>query len=1068
MDMERATLIVEKTKKGKIIAKVKIVKDGKIVTVQDFSPENIEMNGMEVDVMREKGRPVLIQNGEKTLFDSRKLSDTRLREYRPPKKTSFDDKRLDDINQPKRNILSDDEYLATDHIEYVEQPAYAPYNFVPLNKKVITIDASEDDKDHKARPYGLKFDAYDDNYHTGWIDIQIETITPIFIRNSKEASVFYSPSGKPVIPGSSLRGMIRQMAEMVSYGKFGFFNDKKRLYYRGLADRSNLRNDYQSKMSSYDRSRKINAYKISAGTIRKEGLSYFIIPTAFDRIPKGEAKKLISKLGKNYEEFEFYDLKDSEQYKNHYLIVSGDMKNKKHDWLIKKADTIKGKSYQGEEIPISDDDIRNYKHDNTRKVLKDKDDNEIPSILNLIDLLDNELEKNNREFDEVPCFYVLWKDQEGKERVSFGHTAMFRLAYEKSIGDHIPKELIDDKVYDIAGAIFGNETDFAGRVFFDDAFLVQGQNEIYEGEKYIKILSAPKPTTFQHYLVQTEDHIKNRKHYDSNSSIRGNKMYWHKSGSNWEETNFDNIRKYPKQYKDSQINPVHAGIKFSGKIRFENLSAIELGALLFSLELPKGCCHKIGMGKPLGLGSVKISPKLYLSDRKKRYQNLFAEWNNDISEHDNKSFFTNIFEKHVLQEIGEKQTDSLWQTDRLKELLLMLHFDTGINLERENKIDYMDLQSFRNRSILPKPSQVSINAKTDPSSSIYIKEIEIDSLWDRYHIRWELNDDVNVLKGLNGSGKSTVLRLIKHVLTNLPFEKENFSIIPDMIKISYDNGKSSIYKSHYRLSEFKLEMLDKAITPKRTDEDAEKINLLKDWAKTEKIFEGKITFLAEVIKICGSEWVMQNKYDLLSECYDERNDLKIKDMSEYITNELIVTFDRYLPQEEIDKIIDKIKDNQSILDYDLETTHDYFITETNRLNIDEETDNLKALLKIVNTLFRDTRNSVSFNKTEGLFFTKNGKSIAMQELSSGEKQLIYILLKVFLGLIKSKPMILLLDEPEISLHPRWQFEFINHIKELNRNMQIIIASHSPAITFENWFNHETPMHTIMELRNEDR
>jgi trehalose 6-phosphate synthase/phosphatase len=48
-------------------------------------------------------------------------------------------------------------------------------------------------------------------------------------------------------------------------------------------------------------------------------------------------------------------------------------------------------------------------------------------------------------------------------------------------------------------------------------------------------------------------------------------------------------------------------------------------------------------------------------------------------------------------------------------------------------------------------------------------------------------------------------------------------------------------------------------------------------------------------------------------------------------------------------------------------------------------------------------------------------------------------------------MILLMDEPEISLHVGWQIDFINHIRELNNNMQIIIASHSPAITFEKWF-----------------
>jgi hypothetical protein len=161
--------------------------------------------------------------------------------------------------------------------------------------------------------------------------------------------------------------------------------------------------------------------------------------------------------------------KESEKYQDYYLVVSGDMQNKKHDWLIKKAESgTKQTNEKDDKIPISDDDVQNYRNDSTKKKLKaiiDKgntkeEEKEIPSILNLINLinlLDKELEKNTPEFEEVPCFYTLWKDEKENDRVSFGHTAMFRLAYEKSIKDHVPQNLTDDTGYDIAGAIFGNE-----------------------------------------------------------------------------------------------------------------------------------------------------------------------------------------------------------------------------------------------------------------------------------------------------------------------------------------------------------------------------------------------------------------------------------------------------------------------------------------------------------------------------------------------------------------------------------------------------------------------------------
>ena len=115
-------------------------------------------------------------------------------------------------------------------------------------------------------------------------------------------------------------------------------------------------------------------------------------------------------------------------------------------------------------------------------------------------------------------------------------------------------------------------------------------------EGFPKILSSPKPTTFQHYLTQSNDHIRDLNHYNRPAAIRGNKLYWHKSGKNWEETDQKEIDYHATQY--TKIKPVRPGVQFKGRIRFENLSDIELGALLFVLDLPEGCSHKLGMGKP--------------------------------------------------------------------------------------------------------------------------------------------------------------------------------------------------------------------------------------------------------------------------------------------------------------------------------------------------------------------------------------------------------------------------------------------------------------------------------------
>jgi len=688
--MEKGKLNISKSSKGKAIVKVLFIdKEGNIVIDKKGKPKELtvqnadiseEYNGKGIEFQMEKGNVTEITDEGKVLFTMKRQNQP-VTNTHPIKKTDF----------PKTSPTpkSDENQMEMEHLEKVQYPASAPYNFIPLNKVVVEAEEIPD------------FDRYHDGKYTGWIDLEIETKTPLYIRDSlteqdlkdgkesKDNPDFFSPAGKLRIPGSSLRGMVRTLVEIVSFGKFGFFDDK-RLYFRGLADVSNLRKEYQQKMTSFDRQKRRPTYNISAGILKRDGLNYVIVSSDWKQILKEDAKKKVGESGANYEELSFYKLREG------YLVVSGNMKNKKKDWLIsfpiEKAD----------EITIFKEDVENYKNDATRS-------KEVNKRMNLI-------ERANKE--DVPCFYVKWKDKAGENRVSFGHTGMFRLAYEKTIGEHIPENLKDKTKTDLAEAIFGKvskEKTIAGRVFFEDAFLNKDQhdNDVLMDKttpKTPKILAAPKPTTFQHYLEPSKD--KGLNHYNSDSAdIRGYKLYWHKFGNNWEQTNRKEIQDHKSQY--TEIKPVKPETKFSGRIRFENLSEVELGALLFSLDLPEGCYHKLGMGKPLGLGSVEITPKLYLSDRKKRYSDLFAEWGNDIPVSDDIDDFKTAFKDYVLNKIGE-QHKSLWDTERLKELKLMLNYEMGKGLESKDKTRYMEIErkihgqkpenEFKPRPILPKPS----------------------------------------------------------------------------------------------------------------------------------------------------------------------------------------------------------------------------------------------------------------------------------------------------------------------------------------------------------------------------
>ena len=661
--MEKGRLEIIKTKKGDFAVYI-ILENGKKIPLSDFKLRDDSLNNKEVEIIRENGRVVSMVCEGREIYSQKSSNDNR--SYKQ------ENKRMFGRNNPEKDKNFD---------SYKPRDIYsrAPYNFIPLNKTVVSAEKIPE------------FDRYyTENRFTGYIDIEIEAKTPLYIRDAlteeeyKEKLAkekrnetyinpdFFSPGGIPRIPGSSLRGMIRTMVEIMSFGKFGFFDDA-RLYYRGLADVSSLRKEYQRHMSSFDKNSKKTQYKMSAGFLHKKGFNYFITPAkGFKQILKKEARQMVEKIGEKYEDFKFYKIN------NGYIVVSGPMQNKKRDWFIDLPDA------NAQEFKIPEEDILNYKDDRNRS-------DKVPDLLKL-------------SKDGVPCFYVRYKDSQGKDRISFGHTGMFRLAYEKTIGDHIAPELKNPNITDIAEAIFGNEKTHSGRVFFEDAYLDGEPGDALLETAIPKILSNPKPTCFQHYIEQKEENLKdypkNLAHYNLVNPIRGYKLYWHRSGKNWIETDQMNISNHQSQY--TKITPVKAGAIFRGRIRFENLSEVELGALLFALDLPEGLAHKIGMGKPLGLGSVKITPKLYISDRKQRYSEFLAEWTGLKEEADKISEHKKAFEHYVLNYIKETKT-SLWDIDRIQQLKIMLDWN---NKPKDEKTDYLLLNKFRERKVLPKPVEV--------------------------------------------------------------------------------------------------------------------------------------------------------------------------------------------------------------------------------------------------------------------------------------------------------------------------------------------------------------------------
>lgn len=728
---------------------------------------------------------------------------------------------------PRETAQMNQTELQINQINHISsgRQANAPYNFISLNKTVI----SSPDKPGVG---DCAFDRYHVGRYTGYIKLDVETETPLYIRDTlteKEMQEkeeiekdpkkkyinpdFFSPGGKIRISGSSLRGTVRTLVEIVSWSKIQFVNNS-RFFYRALADKDlDLRRQYQGKMASefpnvipeakagyiikvpgemvckikpakpLKSLKEATYFRINQNIVsitfsdvvsmqndnyNMKRVEVFFKPTNPGSIPKyhdhhGGLKMWYGEISHELKSVDNPPPKTEDGWEKGWLICSGGMNNKKMHYIVTEPDDARDDQL----ITINQDLISAYK-DDLSKAIKGNNMSVLPE------------KDNGNNGKPVPCFYI----EENGQVIAFGHTPFFRFPYSNKVVDRIRQNIMNKGKFDITEAIFGNECDFTSRVFFEDADVCfkegQTKHNIFLEKRSPKILSTPKPTTYNHYLIQdnegepvfkkvrsndfegiighfndteralfigkfelNNDSYKIRKNasptdkqkivnllssnadwlgkfvsgyrgikqWDSDSTaIRGHKLYWHRSGNDWVDNEVQNHDECDEQH--TIIRPVKDGVIFKGRIRFENLSDVELGALLFALELPEGCCHKLGMGKPLGLGSVRITPKLCLSNRKTRYESLFAEWDQPVPESTSQGgdilHFKKTFAEYILKGIGEDTghdpINTLWGVSRMQELRTMLDFKKK---PKDEITRYMELGDFKERKVLPPPTDVA-------------------------------------------------------------------------------------------------------------------------------------------------------------------------------------------------------------------------------------------------------------------------------------------------------------------------------------------------------------------------
>ena len=529
---------------------------------------------------------------------------------------------------------------------------------------------------------------------SGEILLDITTLTPLFIGGNGSKS--FAPVDTPIIPGSSLRGMFKNIFKIVTCGAFRGqttsqkkgedFNDEH-IYFRCLMGVG--RYPWTKSLNKLYNGRMIHSARGKGGKLQpvknaRPGFlicttdnRYFIAPSIYKsdrkddrisikeyqetfrvRIPernsscvewRGDTAYIItgSQSGRLYTKDEFDNLprdrvlRVGKQFIRFTRLAYVDWS--RDHWL---------------ELP--DELLNSYRHDRNRRgvnLFKDK------GVLKRA-----ELERlTGKKFPDVqtliPCHFL----EEGGQVTAFGHGQCFRIPYQKRIGDAVPKTLQSEEMVDFADALFGKEKFWASRVYFEDA-TPETFSQLDEATTHP--LMQPNPTSYQLYLKQGGGELK---HWDAfDAQLRGYKLYWHKDKADWHanqsELNLDKD-KTPDKRLTKDMTPLDVGSKFAAKIRFKNLSAIELGALMmiFDLDGLKDAAYKIGQGKPFGFGSVKISPKLFVEDET-AYTKLFDAdgWQNPYRE-ENPAAYLDEFKRYL----AAHDLDKTWRRvmDELTKIL---------------------------------------------------------------------------------------------------------------------------------------------------------------------------------------------------------------------------------------------------------------------------------------------------------------------------------------------------------------------------------------------------------------
>lgn len=339
----------------------------------------------------------------------------------------------------------------------------------------------------------------------------------------------------------------------------------------------------------------------------------------------------------------------------------------------------------------------------------------------------------------------------------------------------------------------------------------------------------------------------------------------------------------------------------------------------------------------------------------------------------------------------------------------------------------------------------------------------------------DLNKRITILTGYNGSGKTTLLKAIhetiaiyndtiyphkrKGLAVDIYFENSykirNFTLPEDARQL--DLNDQSFVAKHVKITD-KLDLAYKKLLNSVTrNNSAEKIKSkdnikIGEDSKKNSSYNGLVIFpknnnkkLSSIL-YCDELFYFSDDEDSTSK--EKLEELDVYSRSNNLAKTLYILLQEFskesiLNEKEREKI-DAMNEIKSMLDY-VPEDRKLSLEKTIR-ELEEKSDykrELNDFIAIVNSFF-DLTNRKIFIDNEGLISLEYKENYYKWfDFSKGEMTLLSLLLVVYLH--RNENVIFLFDEPDLSLHIKWQKNLISKLAAIAPSSQFIISTHSPAL-----------------------